>query len=107
MTTALARAIAQWRALNTGQPETRALRARSIEHGAMAEVWSDPPGLFAPDVFVIARAAEDFIVSKVSSEPNGVVFTVINASRTLMPRRFDGWLIGGRIRRDSPQRIRR
>lgn len=91
----LARAIAQWMAENPSQrPEIRALRSRAIEPGEQVKVWSDPPGLFAPDIFVIARAAEDFIVCGVSSTSDGVVLTVGNVSRTSMPRRFDGWLVG-------------
>ena len=95
MTANLARAVAQWMVMNPGQrPEIRALRSRSIEPGARAEARSAPPGIFAPDVFVVARAAEDFIVCGVSSTSAGVVVGVVNVSRTSMPRRFDGWLVG-------------
>lgn len=95
MITILARAVARWVAMHPGERlEIRSLRSCSIEHGGRAEVRSDPPGLFAPDTLVVARAAEDFAVSEICSTPMGVVFVVVNVSRTLMPRRFDGWLVG-------------
>lgn len=95
MTTALARAVAQWMVLNPGQrPEIRRLRHRAIELGETVEVRSDPPGIFAPDYFVVARAAADFAVFALSSTWDGVVVTVVNVSQTSMPRRFDGWLVG-------------
>lgn len=95
MITILSRAVAEWTAQHPGlQPEIRGLHSHSIDPGEMRLVRSDPPGLFAPDVFVLARAAEDFILTEVCSTPTGVVITVVNVSRTSMPRRFDGWLIG-------------
>lgn len=95
MVAILARAVAEWTEQHPGQrPEIRRLRHRSIEPGEQADVRSDPPKMFATDTFVIARAAEDFIVSSVSSTPSGVVISVVNVSRSSMPRRFDGWLVG-------------
>ena len=108
MITILARAVARWMAMHPGEwPEIRSLRSRSIEPGGRAEVRSDPLGLFAPDVFVVARAAEDFVVSEICSTPTGVVVVVANVSRTLMPRRFDGWLIGRASLSNSTGRVRR
>lgn len=91
----LSRAVAEWTAQHPGlQPEIRGLHSHSVDPGETRLVRSDPPGLFAPDAFVLARAAEDFILTEVYSTDLGVVFTVVNVSRTLMPRRFDGWLVG-------------
>lgn len=95
MSTILSRAIALWTAQHPGlQHEIRGLHSRSVDPGETRQVRSDPPGLFAPDVFVIARAAKDFVLTEVCSTPTGVVLTVVNVSQTLMSRRFDGWLIG-------------
>lgn len=91
----LSRAIARWMVEHPGQrPDVRELKHCAVAYDDQAEVRSDPPGMFAPDVFVLARAAEDFIVCSVNSTTSGVVFRVMNVSLSMMPRRFDGWLIG-------------
>lgn len=95
MTSVLSRAVVQWMVENSGQrPDVRDLKHRSVDPGEHVEVWSDPPGMFDPDMIVVARAAEDFVVSRVCSSRFGVVIVVANVSRSSMPRRFDGWLVG-------------
>jgi len=95
MTAVLAQAIAEWMVDHPGKmPEIRYLRHRLVDPGRQAEVQSDPPGLFAPDTLVVARAGEDFLFVGARSAAAGVVVTVVNVSQTSMPRRFDGWLLG-------------